>query len=210
MDDTPIMRTFSHKHYASFRSAARRAMAAKRFRFRFRIGEVPVNEATDMLNNFPRSGSTFELWHITAMKNIEVDALKWLREMKSDPNAELDGESLLEFYLEKLKQHFEPQFCRASLQEFEHLQQGDLSPMMHLTRVQAMVPYVEHKYGRLFIAYQYLDSLNPEIRDRVDLKYCNVRREDLFNRLEEIAQFAECVWGKICEQPGTTQRREGS
>ncbi|GIL47324.1 hypothetical protein Vafri_4172 [Volvox africanus] len=190
----PVMPTFSPKHFPAFKTVAIQAMQMMRLCFRFQEGKVPVEETIDLLSIFPEPNTTYDLWHQSIMKDLKKNAATWLREKTGIPSLELDGESLMTYYLEMLDEYFEPERRRMSLSEYARLKQGKLSPFLYYQKLQLMLPYIRTMYGGPEIAQRYVDGLNADVRERVVAKFRDVHSFELFHHLEEIAEYAQRIW----------------
>ncbi|GIL84968.1 hypothetical protein Vretifemale_13607, partial [Volvox reticuliferus] len=132
MESTAQMPKFTHEHLPAFRAAAHRAMSHLRGRFRYQRGQVPLEDAIDLLDGFPTPETPFYTWHKAFMRDAKDNATRWLRDKSGKPDAQLDGESMLEYYLERLDSHFEPQRRNAKLIQYSRLRQDDMSPTSYL------------------------------------------------------------------------------
>ncbi|GIL69519.1 hypothetical protein Vretimale_13616 [Volvox reticuliferus] len=188
------MSKFSHEQLPAFKAAANRVMTNFRILLRYQKGHVPVDDAIDILNGFPTPETPYDLWHQSTMEEVKSAATIWLREKTGDPSVELDGESLLAFYLESLEKHFEPQRRRAKFLQYVRLKQGELSPMSYLQELQVLIPYMKSKYSEQAIAEKYIEGLNTNVRERIEDKYCFTDNSELYGMLNEIAEDAERVW----------------
>lgn len=63
-----------------------------------------MEEALELISSFPTPATPYETRHQLVMKILVQDASKWCSESK--PEASLDGETLMMYYLSLLTKHF--------------------------------------------------------------------------------------------------------
>jgi len=119
----PVFARFSYEEVGAFRLEVLGALQRHRRAWRLQRGEVPVDDALEILDALPGPDSRFARWHQGLRPNLVIQATQWAAERGQGAAAPspLCEDALVEFYLAKLEKHFEPHKQRGKLLEYEAL-----------------------------------------------------------------------------------------
>ncbi|GIL73374.1 hypothetical protein Vretifemale_3417, partial [Volvox reticuliferus] len=191
------MPKFTYDEFPFFQQAVCKALVGLQNRKEYAKGHFPITHTLNILRTMPVPGSSFAAWHKEQLPTLEQDAEAWLA--AKDPTAKFDGEALMDFYVNKLEKHFEPEMISSKVSQYIPLRQTSSSPKSYLRQVRELVPYIKEHYPLSTIARRYVMRLEPRVRDHVLGKYGSVDNKLWYERLGEIADYAEQYWQNLVQ-----------
>ncbi|GIL95714.1 hypothetical protein Vretimale_1680 [Volvox reticuliferus] len=195
--DPHNMPKFTYDEFPFFQHAAYKALDNLQNCKEYAKGSFPITHTLNILRTMPVPGSSFAAWHKEQLPTLEQDAEAWLE--AKDPTAKFDGEALMDFYINKLEKHFEPEMISSKIAQYISLRQTTNSPMSYLRQVRELVPYITEHYTLSTIARRYIMRLEPSVRDHVLGKYGSMKNKLWYDCLGEIAEYAEEYWQNLLQ-----------
>ncbi|GIL74119.1 hypothetical protein Vretifemale_4170 [Volvox reticuliferus] len=105
----------------------------------------------------------------------------------------------MDFYVSKLEKHFEPKMISSNVSQYITLWQATNSPKSYLRQVRELVPFIREHYPLSTIARCYVMHLEPRVWDHVLGKYGSMKNKLWYERLGEIADYAEEYWQNLVQ-----------
>ena len=166
-------------------------------------GSVTADTFFEVLDSLPVPESQFETWWNSVKGTIQADAAAHFAAAAAGAAAGapvLTAKQLLEFYAQKLMEHFSAEREQEVYRRFIALKQGTSKPSAFHSELKALHTELGSRVGAFELSERFEQGLHEKVRKHLDHTLITLSRSQRQARLPQTVSDADCIWDNLAPE----------